>query len=44
MALRVRIPDEGLVWNKAVYTALGVQVDGTKDILGLYDRKKCEGV
>ena len=35
-AIRVRIRDEGLVRNKAVYLALGVAVDGTKDILGLW--------
>jgi acetylornithine deacetylase/succinyl-diaminopimelate desuccinylase-like protein len=33
-ALRVKIRDEGLVRNKAVYIALGVQADGTKDIHG----------
>src|SRR6202789_3425017 len=35
-SLRVKIRDEGLVRNKAVYIALGVQADGTKDILGLW--------
>jgi putative transposase len=35
-ALRVKIRDEGLVRNKAVYIALGVAVDGTKDVLGLW--------
>ena len=35
-ALRVKIRDEGLVRNKAVYIALGVQADGSKDILGLW--------
>jgi putative transposase len=35
-ALRVKIRDEGLVRNKTVYVALGVRVDGTKDILGLW--------
>jgi putative transposase len=35
-ALRVKIRDDGLVRNKAVYLALGVQLDGTKDILGLW--------
>jgi len=34
--LRVKIRDEGLVRNKAVYVALGVTADGTKDILGLW--------
>lgn len=35
-ALRVRIRDEGTVKNKAVYLALGVAADGTKDVLGLW--------
>src|SRR5918995_1104736 len=35
-AMRVKIRDEGMVRNKAVYIALGVQADGTKDILGLW--------
>ena len=35
-ALRVKIRDEGLVRNKAIYIALGVMADGTKDILGLW--------
>ena len=35
-ALRVKIRDEGLVRNKAVYVALGVTPNGTKDILGLW--------
>ena len=35
-AIRVKIRDEGLVRNKAVYLALGVAADGTKDILGLW--------
>jgi putative transposase len=35
-ALRVKIRDEGTVRNKAVYLALGVLPDGTKDILGLW--------
>lgn len=35
-ALRVKIRDEGLVRNKAVYVALGVTADGAKDILGLW--------
>lgn len=34
--MRVKIRDEGLVRNKAVYLALGVQADGTKDILGIW--------
>ena len=35
-ALRVKIRDEGTVRNKAVYVALGVRVDGRKEILGLW--------
>jgi putative transposase len=35
-ALRVKIRDEGTVKNKAVYLALGVAADGTKDVLGLW--------
>src|SRR5215204_6574683 len=31
-----RSRDEGLVRNKAIYIALGVMADGTKDILGLW--------
>ena len=35
-ALRVRIRDEGTVRAKAVYLALGVAPEGTKEILGLW--------
>ncbi len=35
-ALRVKIRDEGVVRNKAVYLALGVQADGSRDILGIW--------
>jgi len=35
-ALRVKIRDEGLVRNKAVYLAIGVTCEGTKEILGLW--------
>jgi putative transposase len=35
-ALRVKIRDEGLVKNKAVYVALGINPDGEKDVLGLW--------
>ena len=34
--LRVKIRDGGSVKNKAVYLALGIQRDGTKDVLGLW--------
>jgi len=35
-ALRVKMRDEGTVRNKAVYLALGVLRDGTREILGLW--------
>ena len=35
-ALRVKVRDEGTVRNKAVYVALGVRPDGTKEVLGLW--------
>lgn len=35
-AMRVKIRDEGLVRNKAVYLALAIQADGTKAILGIW--------
>ena len=35
-ALRVKIRDEGVVKNKAVYLALGITRDGTKDVLGFW--------
>jgi putative transposase len=35
-AMREKIRDVGLVRNKAVYLALGVQADGSKDILGIW--------
>jgi putative transposase len=35
-ALRVKIRADGVVRNKAVYLALGVQPDGTRDVLGLW--------
>src|SRR5271155_5502271 len=35
-ALRVKIREDAVVRNKAVYLALGVQADGTRDILGLW--------
>jgi transposase-like protein len=34
--LRVKIRDEGTVRNKAVYLALGVLPDGSRDVLGLW--------
>jgi putative transposase len=35
-ALRVKIRDEGLVRNKAVYLAIGITCAGTKEVLGLW--------
>jgi len=35
-ALRVKIRDEGVVRNKAVYLALGVTRDGRKEVLGFW--------
>src|SRR5690349_7479576 len=35
-ALRVKVRDEGTVRYKAVYVALGVRPDGTKEVLGLW--------
>ena len=35
-ALRVKIRDDGVVSNKAVYVALGIQADGQRDVLGLW--------
>jgi len=35
-ALRVKIRDDGLVRNKAVYVALGLTMDGDKEVLGLW--------
>ena len=35
-AIRVKIRDEGFVRNKAVYIALGILPDGSKEILGIW--------
>ncbi len=35
-ALRVKIRDEGLVKNKAVYLAIGVRCSGHKEVLGIW--------
>ncbi len=35
-ALRVKIRDDGVVSNKAIYLALGIQADGQRDVLGLW--------
>jgi transposase-like protein len=35
-AIRIKVRDEGTVRNKALYVALGVRADGSKEILGLW--------
>lgn len=35
-AIRVKIRDEGMVRNKAIHIALGVQANGTKVVLGMW--------
>jgi putative transposase len=35
-ALRVKVRDEGLVRNKAIYVVLGVTCEGEKEVLGLW--------
>jgi len=35
-ALQVKIRDEGTVSNKAIYLALGINLDGEKELLGLW--------
>ena len=35
-AIRVKIRDERFVRNKAIYIALGIRPDGTKEILGIW--------
>jgi putative transposase len=37
--IRVKIRDNGHIINKTVYIAIGVEMDGTKDILGLWVAK-----
>jgi len=39
-AIRVKVRDEGHVINKAAYLAIGVRLDGTKDILGIWLEKE----
>jgi putative transposase len=34
--LRVKVREEAVVRSKAIYIALGVLPDGTRDILGLW--------
>jgi transposase-like protein len=38
-ALRVKVRDEGQVKNKAVYLAIGVNIEGKKEVLGLWIEK-----
>ena len=38
-ALRVKIRDNGHIYNKAVYVALGINMDGMKEVLGLWIAK-----
>ena len=38
-AIRMKIRDEGRVINKAVYLAIGVGMDGLKDVLGIWIEK-----
>jgi transposase-like protein len=35
-ALVAKVRDEGVVRNKSIYLALGVTVNGTKEVLGLW--------
>ena len=35
-ALRVKMRDEGQVENRAVYVAIGVNLEGQKEVLGLW--------
>ena len=35
-AIRVKVRDEGFVRNKAIYIALGILPDGTKELLGIW--------
>ncbi len=35
-AIRIKVRDNGHVLNKAVYLALGVTMDGTKEVLGMW--------
>ena len=37
-ALRVKNREEGLISNNAIYLALGVLPDGTRDILGIWSK------
>ena len=38
-AIRIKIRDEGTVKNKAVYLAIGVDLEGHKDVLGIWIAK-----
>ncbi len=37
--MRVKIRSEGVVRNKAIDLPLGIQADGSRDILGIWNRK-----
>ncbi len=39
-ALRMKIRDEGRIVNKAVYLAIGINMDGIKEILGIWIEKE----
>jgi len=38
-ALMVKVKDQGHIVNKAVYLAIGVTIDGLKEVLGLWIEK-----
>ena len=38
-AVRMKIRDEGRVVNKAAYLAIGIDIDGIKDVLGIWIEK-----
>ena len=40
LIIRVKVRDEGFVRNKAIYIALGILPDGTKEILGIWIRRR----
>jgi len=40
--IHVKVRDNGAVRVKAVYLALGIKLDGEKELLGCWRRKKCD--
>lgn len=36
LVIVVKIRDEGVVRNKSVYLAIGVTIDGTREVLGIW--------